>query len=109
VKFGEYELTDKGHPLGGEWYQKFFPNGYGASIVKFGLGSRASSVGGGSYGQTQGLYELAVLSGNEENSSLTYSTPITDDVIGYLTPEDLGELIDKIKNFTSHQTITEET
>ena len=97
MKFGEYELKDLVHPIGGEMYKIFFPNGYGASIVKFGLGGMASSPGGGSYGQSQGLYELAVLSGNEKNWSLTYSTPITDDVIGYLSTDEVSETIDKIK------------
>ena len=98
MKFGEYELEDLVHPIGGEMYRVFFDNGYGASIVRFGLGSMAGSIGGGSYGQTQGLYELAVLSGDEQNSSLTYSTPITNDVIGHLTPDEVGELIERIRN-----------
>ena len=51
-----------------------FENGYGASVVKH----------DGSYGGKQGLYEIAVL---DSTGDLCYSTPITDDVIGYATEE----------------------
>jgi len=54
-----------------------FPNGYGASIVKHQF----------SYG-----VELAVLKGD----SLCYDTPITCDVIGNLTPEELEKTLEKI-------------
>ena len=103
MKFGEYELEDKGHPLGGEMYRVFFPNGYGASIVKFGV-----SVFGGSYGYHQGRYELAVLSGGESEWDLTYSTSITDDVIGHQTPDEIGVLLTQIKNLSLHETVKEE-
>ena len=49
-----------------------FDNGYGASVVKHDF----------SYGGKKGLYEIAVL---DEEGHLCYDTPITSDVIGYLT------------------------
>lgn len=59
-----------------------FPNGYGASVVRGSIGP-----GGGTYGCEQGLYELAVTKGPDFR--LCYTTPITGDVLGYLTPDDV--------------------
>lgn len=53
-----------------------FDNGYGASVVR----------GPHSYGGQSGLYELAVL---DSDGEITYGTHITDDVLGFLTPEDV--------------------
>jgi hypothetical protein len=61
-----------------------FDNGYGASVVKHEF----------SYGGKDGLYELAVL---DSNGDLTYDTPITDDVIGYLREIDVTEVMEKIQ------------
>lgn len=65
----------------------FFPNGYGASVIR-------SSY---SYGGADGLYELAVLRGNESDWRLTYDTPITDDVIGHLSESDVSALLKRIE------------
>jgi hypothetical protein len=40
------------------------------------------------------LYELAVL---DSNGELTYATPVTNDVIGYLRPEDVTDVFAKIQ------------
>lgn len=69
------------------WFK--FPNGYGASVVRFVL----SGGFGGSYGGDAGLWELGVL--NPEGR-LAYDTPITDDVLGHLTEDDVAEALDKI-------------
>jgi hypothetical protein len=61
-----------------------FDNGYGASVVRHEY----------SYGGKDGLYELAVLSNEGE---LTYDTPITDDVLGYLTTNEVTEILIKIQ------------
>ena len=59
----------------GHGYIYEFDNGYGASIVQH----------SGSYGgNDKGLYEIAVL---DSDGDLCYSTPITDDVIGYANEE----------------------
>lgn len=70
-----------------------FPNGYGASVV------RSSNIGiwGRTYGADQGLWELAVLKFEGFEWYLTYDTEITDDVIGYLEPEDVDALLERIK------------
>ena len=62
-----------------------FDNGFGASIVRH----------ENSYGGTKGLYELAVL---DKDGYLNYDTPITDDVLGYLTPEKVTEILIKIQD-----------
>ena len=61
-----------------------FDNGFGASVVKSAL----------SYGGKDGLYELAVL---DKDGKLTYDTPVTSDVEGYLTPEDVTKLLIQIQ------------
>lgn len=67
---------------GGIQYIFTAPNGYGASIVKHSF----------SYGGKSGLWELAVLLGD----AICYDTPITDDVLGYLSEEDVNETLIKI-------------
>lgn len=64
----------------------FFENNYGASIVK----NRFS------YGNNEGLFEIAVLKGNMEFWDICYDTPITDDVLGYQTSEDINNVLEKI-------------
>jgi hypothetical protein len=61
-----------------------FDNGYGASVVKTPY----------SYGGDRGLYELAVL---DTDGQLTYDTPVTNDVIGYLRDIDVTEVMEKIQ------------
>jgi hypothetical protein len=62
-----------------------FDNGYGASVV----------VGPYTYGGEDGLYELAVL---DNNGKLTYDTPVTSDVEGYLSEEDVTKLLEQIQS-----------
>lgn len=60
-------------------------NGYGVSIVRHAF----------SYGGKEGLFELAVLHGE----NLCYGTAITGDVLGWLTKEDcikLGEAVSEL-------------
>ena len=65
-----------------------FDNNYGASVIKH----------YGSYGYEEDLFELAVLYFEDDIPHLTYTTPITDDVIGNLTNEEVLELLERIKN-----------
>jgi hypothetical protein len=48
-----------------------------------------------SYGHEDGLYELAVL---DEEGGLTYNTSVTNDVLGWLTEDDVTEALIKIQN-----------
>ena len=73
----------------------FFPNGYGASVVRH----------WGSYGNETGLWELAVLKGNEKEFRLTYDTPITDDVLGFLTEDDVDSTLAAIENLIPPETL----
>lgn len=76
--------------LGGIMYRFKFDNNYGASIVKHKY----------SYGSNRDLWELAVLRFTEGDPKgyLTYDTPITNDVVGYLTDERVRDLLNKIKD-----------
>lgn len=71
-------------PMNGGSQRRYkFDNGYGASVVR----------GPYSYGGDAGLFELAVL---DSAGKLTYDTPITDDVIGYLTDDAVEALLAEI-------------
>jgi hypothetical protein len=61
-----------------------FDNGYGASVV----------IGPYTYGSEDGLYELGVL---DKDGKLCYDTPVTDDVVGYLTPDSVTQLLEQIQ------------
>jgi hypothetical protein len=80
------DLEFKKHPLhiDGIISRIYFDNGYGASVVKHEY----------SYGGDKGLYELAVL---DKNGNITYDTPVTNDVIGYLRPQDVTDVMEKIQ------------
>ena len=60
-----------------------FENNYGASVVKHDH----------SYGGKDGLYELAIFKDDE----ICYDTPITNDVLGYLSDKDVTEVLIKIQ------------
>lgn len=83
------------YPDSGIAARYFFSNGYGVSVVKF-----TAPFGSGSYGGDKGLYELAVLEGNEFDCELCYETPITDDVIGYLTENEVEDLMNQVSKLS---------
>lgn len=67
-----------------------FDNNYGASVIR-----------GGKY--AYGGLELAVIIHTnpldpDDGWELTYDTSITDDVVGYLTEEDIPLLLEQIRN-----------
>ena len=61
-----------------------FNNGYGISVV-------SNTI---SYGGDEGLYEIAVLGNNGE---LVFDTPITNDVIGWLSENDVSRIMEEIQ------------
>lgn len=61
----------------------YFPNGYGASIIRTNQ----------SYGGSNGLYEMAVL----KNGFIDYDTEITDDVLGHLDEQDVTTYLERIQ------------
>jgi len=83
----------RSHPSGmGGWQALWrFDNGWGASVVM-------SSF---SYGGISGLAELAVIKfGSEEpdDFKITYSTPITEDVLGHLNKDAVFDILLRIQN-----------
>lgn len=87
------DLVFKAHPLGGKLARISFDNGYGASVV-------CTSM---SYGGSEGLYELAVL---DSKGKITYDTPITNDVLGWLSHNDVSETMIKIQSLPKKENIT---
>ena len=89
LKYEKFEKYYQGNKLPGQWIFEF-ENGYGASVIKH----------YGSYGYEEDLFELAVLKFNNKkfDYTLVYDTPITDDVLGYLTNEKVMEYLEQIKN-----------
>lgn len=76
------EIVSRNSINGGVQYVVRFSNNYGASIVNH----------AGSYGT-----ELAVIVFNGDDWNITYSTPITDDVLGWLNE---SELIDALRSIS---------
>lgn len=67
---------------------RFTGNDWGASVVRHSW----------SYGGKQGFWELAVIKWTEDECDLRYDTPITDDVLGCLSDEEVTETLMKIKS-----------
>jgi hypothetical protein len=80
--FEEISILMVEHRMGGDCVRLMFPNGYGASIVRF----------NGSYGYEKGLWEVAVMT----DSGPCYDTPITSDVIGYQSEAEVISLCQQI-------------
>lgn len=80
LKFQHDDMHDHAHHI--------FDNHYGVSVIR----------GPYTYGGDKGLYELAVLymGPDDECSQLVYDTPVTNDVEGYLTPDDVTKLMAQV-------------
>lgn len=69
-------------------YRFKFDNGYGASVVTHDF----------SYDHESDRWELAVLRyGRDDDFELDYDTEITDDVLGWLTNEEVLDLLGRIQ------------
>ena len=94
MKFTDLDFQPhSNYPDSGIAARHFYPNGYGVSVVQF-----ISPYGGSSYGAEEGLYEVAILKGLEEDWEICYDTPITDDVIGYQSVEDIDNLLSQVES-----------
>jgi len=82
VTFDDLVFNPRPEHRGGVQATVFFPNGRGASIV----------CGPGTYGYPS-LYELAVAKGEGEDWELDTDTPITDDVLGWLTEDQVTQYL----------------
>ena len=83
MTFDQLEFEPTRYTKDGVKARASFPNGYGASVIR-----STTSCGG-----DQALYELAVL----QDGQLCYTTPITDNVVGWLTPDDVTRLLGEIE------------
>jgi len=78
------DLVFKAHPIGnGVQAVEEFKNEYSVSVVKF----------AGSYGFTSDLWEVAIL----YQRSIAYDTPITNDVLGHQTDQDVTDVMKKVQ------------
>jgi len=80
----EFERLNDAPYMVGKKSRMQFDNGFGISVV-----SHTHSYGG-----RDGLYEVAVL---DKDGFLTYETPVTSDVIGYLSEEDVTDVMKKVQ------------
>jgi hypothetical protein len=80
------DIVFKTNPMGADFgivSRTKFDNGYEVSVVKSEY----------TYGGKDGLYELAIF----KDDDICYDTPITNDVLGYLTDKDVTEVLIKIQ------------
>ena len=80
----EFEQVNDAPYMVGKKSRMHFDNGYGVSVVSHSY----------SYGGRDGLYEVAVL---DSNNQLTYDTSVTNDVLGYLTEEDVTDVMKQVQ------------
>ena len=67
---------------------EFFDNGYGISIVRNKLSYTSENILD---------FEIAVLKKTDDDYEICYDTPITNDVIGYLTPKEVSKVMKEIQ------------
>jgi hypothetical protein len=78
LKFRPHRNADGIHSV------MMFDNGYGVSVIKTPF----------SYGGKMGLYELAVLDSGDD---ITYKTPVTNDVLGHLSEEEVTKYMIEVQ------------
>lgn len=84
--FKDLEFKENNTPTNsGIFSNMMFENGYGVSVIRTEM----------SYGNKEGLFELAVL---DSTGDITYETPITADVIGWLTEEDVSRVMEQVQS-----------
>ena len=84
-KFEDLEFDKLTDPfMSGVRSRMMFENGFGVSVVSHTY----------SYGGKDGLFEVAVL---DKDGDLTYNTPVTNNVVGYLTPDEVTEIMEEVQ------------
>jgi hypothetical protein len=83
-KFEDLEFNPNPSGMGGVQSILKFENGYGVSVIKTPY----------SYGGDKGKYEMAVL---DPDGKITYNTPITNDVLGYLSEDEVSEYMIEVQ------------
>ena len=84
-KFEDLKFDRMENPyLTGVQTRMVFENGYGVSVVSHTY----------SYGGKDGLFEVAVLG---KDGDLTYDTPVANDVIGYLEPAEVTDIMKQVQ------------
>lgn len=93
----EYKVYEEAHPIG-EGVQKLyrFPNGYGASVVRFMIHVPFAGMVSGSYGASEGKWELGLVKFFDNNFELVYEHGY-DDVVGHLSDEEVESHLAQIK------------
>ena len=86
IELTAWRIGPQIHGLPSEQHVYRFGNGYGASVVR----------GPYTYGGDKGKYELAVVRFSGDNFAVTYETPITSDVIGWLDVPEVAKVLDAI-------------
>lgn len=85
------------HPIGNGLMSRFiFKNGYGISVVRFKLPNYPTTWGNdyGSYTDNENQWEVAIIG---KDGDFDYETGITEDTIGYLSEEEVSEVMRKIQ------------
>ena len=88
-KFSDLKFRKTGTALNGKAARHTFPNGYGASVVCHDY----------SYGGKSGLFELAVLG---LDGRINSDTRVTDDVLGFLSPQGVTKAMRQIADLNGN-------
>lgn len=83
-RFDDLEFKPHKNFPDGKQAKLSFDNGYEVSVIQ----------SEHSYGGSRGLYELAII---DEDGLLCYDTPITDDVLGWLSESDVTKIMQKVQ------------
>lgn len=79
---GRWDAHEAYNPLADAAYRVSLPNGYGVSLIR----------GGPAYSGPD-TWEVAVTC----NGVLCYDTPVTDDVLGYQTDQDVARVLEQLE------------
>ena len=86
----KYIIEDRSNYNGKQLIYRF-PNGYGASVIQNLI----------SYGADKGRWEVAVLKFQANVPYIDYTTPITNDVIGFLDFNEVEDVLRRIENLNN--------